>query len=190
MKEIPLIPRKVFFGNPDRESVQISQDGAHLAWLAPLDGVLNVWVAPCQDLGDARAITHDTGRGIRFYGWSYTNKHILYIQDKGGDENWRLFSVDLESAEELDLTPFEGTQVQVKKISPNFPEVVLVGLNNRVPEWHDIYRVNILTGEMTLLEQNDQFMDFTADDDYQLRLAYQMRPDGGLEILQPDQKDG
>jgi len=190
MDNIPLIPRKFFFGNPDKASVQISPDGAHIAWLAPLQGVLNVWVAPRDDLSAARVITQDTGRGIRFYMWAYTNSHILYIQDKDGDENWRLFSVDLASTEEVDLTPFEGVQAQFQKASPDFPEEIVIGLNNRVPEFHDIFRVNILTGDMSLLEKNESFVGFTVDDDYRLRLAHQMTPDGGMEIFKPDGEQG
>ena len=79
--ETPLIARSVLFGNPDRASVQLSPDGAWLTWLAPRDGVLNVWVAPRDDVDAARPITHDTGRGIRFYLWAYTSRHVLYIQD-------------------------------------------------------------------------------------------------------------
>jgi dipeptidyl aminopeptidase/acylaminoacyl peptidase len=184
----PLIPRKVFFGNPDKASVQISPDGAHIAYLAPWDGVLNVWVAPRQNLRAARPITDDTGRGIRFYMWAYTNSHILYKQDMDGDENWRLFSVDLTSTASKDLTPFDGVQTQFKKVSPEFPEEIVIGLNNRVPEWHDIYRINIVTGAMTLLEQNEGFLDFVVDDDYRLRLAFQMMPDGGMEIFKRDEK--
>jgi dipeptidyl aminopeptidase/acylaminoacyl peptidase len=187
---IPLIPRKVFFGNPDKASVQISPDGAHIAYLAPRDGVLNVWVAPRENLSAARPVTDDTGRGIRFYMWAYTNKHILYIQDKDGDENWRLFSVDLAATESKDLTPFAGVQTQFKKVSPDFPEEIVIGLNNRAPEWHDIYRINIVTGAMTLLQQNEKFLDFVVDDAYQLRQAFQMMPDGGLEIFSHDAKDG
>ena len=92
---IPLIPRAVLFGNPDRALVSLSPDGLHLAWLAPVDGVLNVWVAPRDNLAAARPVTHDTGRGIRFYQWAYTNAHILYSQDSNGDENWRLYAVDV-----------------------------------------------------------------------------------------------
>jgi dipeptidyl aminopeptidase/acylaminoacyl peptidase len=187
---IPLIPRKVFFGNPDKASVQISPDGAHIAYLAPLDGVLNVWVAPREDPHNARPVTNDTGRGIRFFTWAYTSRHILYLQDLDGDENWRLYSVDLDSGATKDLTPFEGVQTQVNKISPDHPEEVVIGLNNRAPEWHDLYRLNILSGEMALLEQNDRFLGYETDDDYRVRLAILMTADGGLEIFSPDGEGG
>jgi len=185
MTTIPLIPRQVLFGNPDRASVALSPDGVHIAYLAPREGVLNVWVAPRKDLAVARPMTRDTGRGIRFYGWAYTNRHILYIQDKNGDENWRLYSVDLTTDEVKDLTPFEDVQTQLRSVSHKFPEEIIAGLNNRVPQWHDLYRINVVTGEMTLIEQNDSYADFVVDDDYRLRMAMRMTPDGGMALFTP-----
>ncbi len=189
MTTVPLIPRKILFGNPDRASVQLSPDGAHLAYLAPRDGVLNVWVAPRDNLDAAQPVTHDTGRGIRFYLWAYTNRHVLYIQDKNGDENWRLYSVDLTTNETKDLSPFEGVQTQLKNVSPRFPEEVVVGLNNRNPQWHDIYRINLTTGDRTLLEQNDSYADFVVDDDYRILIAFRMTPDGGMEVFKGAEQD-
>ena len=184
MPSIPLIPRKVLFGNPDRTQVRISPDGATLSWLAPRDGVLNVWVAPRQNLEAARPVTHDTGRGIRFYLWAYTNQHILYIQDKNGDENWRVYSVDLKNDEVKDLTPFEGARAQIQEVSYKFPAEIVVGLNNRDERFHDLYRLNLATGAMTLLQQNDGFMGFDVDDEYRVRDGARMTPDGGMDILQ------
>jgi len=182
--DIPLIPRKVLFGNPDRTSVQISPDGKHLAWLAPLDGVLNVWVAPRDDLDAARPVTHDTHRGIHFYQWAHTNAHILYLQDKDGDENNRLYAVDLSTNEVQDLTPFEGVQARLEQVSHKRPTEVVVGLNNRDPKWHDLYRINVVSGEMALLLQHDRFEHVNTDDDYRLRHAYQFTPDGGMDIYE------
>ena len=185
MPAIPLIPRKVLFGNPDRTQVRISPDGATLAWLAPRDGVLNVWVAPRQDLEAARPVTHDTGRGIRFYLWAYTNQHILYIQDKNGDENWRVYSADLKTDEVKDLTPFDGVHAQIQEVSYKFPTEIVIGLNNRDERFHDLYRLNLVTGAMTLLQQNDGFAGFGVDDEYCVRNGARMTPDGGLDLLLP-----
>ena len=91
-QNIPLIPRKVLFGNPDKASPQLSYDGKRLAFLAPVKGVLNVWVGSVDDLAAAKPVTKDTYRGIRIYLWAYTNRHILYLQDKAGDENWRIYA--------------------------------------------------------------------------------------------------
>ncbi|MCU0502135.1 MAG: S9 family peptidase [Anaerolineae bacterium] len=183
--DTPLIPRTVLFGNPDRASVQLSPDGNQIAYLAPRAGVLNVWVAPRDALAAARPVTDDAGRGIRFYGWAYTNTHILYIQDKNGDENWRLYVVDLQGGGVKDLTPFEGVQARLQELSPHFPHEVLVTINNRNVQLHDLYRLDIRSGALTLVRQNDGFMGFLTDDAFRLRGALRMTPDGGLEMYQP-----
>ena len=182
---IPLIPRKILFGNPDRASVQLSPDGEQIAWLAPRDGVLNVWVAARLQPEAARPVTQDTGRGIRFYTWAYTNRHILFIQDKNGDENWRVYRVDLESGEILDLTPFDSVQARVKEVSHKHPDEILVGINQRDPQFHDLYRILLHSGERMLMVENPGFLDFITDDDHRLRGAIRMTQDGGMEMLKP-----
>ena len=186
---LPLIPRRVFFGNPDRTQVTIRPDGEHLAWLAPRDGVLNVWVAPRERPADARPVTADAGRGIRFYAWAYTGRDILYIQDKGGDENWRVYSADVVTGEVGDLTPFDGVAAQIVGLSHRRPDEILVALNDRDPQWHDIYRVNLTSGERTLLLQHDRFIGVEVDDDLTIRAAIQMTPSGGLDIFRADGDD-
>ncbi|MEK7756202.1 MAG: prolyl oligopeptidase family serine peptidase, partial [Planctomycetota bacterium] len=183
-----LIAREVLFGNPDRAGPQVSADGKRLAFLAPSNGVLNVWIAPVDNPSAAQVVTKDTKRGIDWYFWAYTNQHIIYMQDKGGDENWRVYSVDLANNNaEKDLTPFEKVAAQIKEVSHKFPDEILIGLNNRDAKFHDLHRVNIRTGQMTLLAQNnDGFTGFLSDDDYKVRFAMKMTPDGGSEILKPD----
>jgi len=89
-----LIPRRALFGNPDRTGLALSPDGTRLSFLAPLDGVQNVWVGPVGDPASARPVTRDARRGIRNYRRAYGNEHILYLQDRDGDENWRLYAAD------------------------------------------------------------------------------------------------
>ncbi len=187
---IPLITRQVLFGNPDKASVQLSPDGTKLGYLAPVGGVLNVWVGPANDPAAASPVTRDTDRGIRFYDWAYTNNHILFIQDKGGDENWRLYSVNLETGETKDLTPLEGVQARFQEISPEFPGEILVALNDRDPRFHDLYRINIGTGERHLVQKNEGFSGFVTDHAYRVRLALRVLPDGGSEILRAGEPGG
>src|SRR5260370_23592155 len=103
----PLIPREVLFGNPERSDPQISPDGTQLGYLAPVDGVMNVWI---RTLGkaDDRAVTADKHRGIRNFLWQYDNQHILYTQDLGGAENCRLYQTHLASRQTTALTPFHN----------------------------------------------------------------------------------
>ena len=172
-----LIPRDVLFGNPDRAAVRLSPDGKQLAYIAPLDGVMNIWVAPAADPNAAKAITHDKGRGIRSYFWAFTNQHILYLQDKDGDENWRIYSLDPRSGEAKDLTPAKGVQARIQEVSEKHPAEILIALNDRNPQLHDIYRVNIETGDKKLVMENEGYVGYLTDDDYAVRFATRVTPD-------------
>ena len=184
---VPLIPRRVLFGNPDKASARISPDGLRLSYLAPVNGVLNVWVGPADDHSAAQPVTRDTGRGIHHYFWAFTNHHILYIQDQNGDENWRLFAVDLDQEATTDLTPIEGVQAQIQEVSHKFPDQVLVGLNDRDPQSHDVYRIDIRSGERELVLENTGFLDITTDDDFRVRFVSRPTEDGGAEVLRRTQ---
>ncbi len=196
-EETALIPRRLLFGNPDRASPAISPDGKRLAWLAPVDGVLNVWVAPVGELGSARAVTRDTKRGIRSFSWAYSGSHLLYSQDAGGDENWRVYAVDVEKGETRDLTPYEGARAEVERVSPKMPMEVIVGINDRDPKSFDLYRVRIDTGERTLVMRNPGVVGrgivqgFVVDDKGEARFAWRSNSDdGGMSLLRPDGKGG
>lgn len=185
-----LIPRDVLFGNPDRASPHLSPDGKFLSFLAPVDGVLNVWVGPADDPKAAKPVTADKKRGIRIHFWAYTNKHVLYLQDADGDENWRVYSVDLQSKKTTDLTPLKNVQARIDEVSHKFPEEILVSLNDRDRSLHDVYRLNILTGEKKLLQKNEGYLGFVTDNDYNVRLATKVTPDGGMAYYKPDGKGG
>ncbi|MDD1738447.1 MAG: S9 family peptidase [Methanothrix sp.] len=156
-----------------------------MSFLAPVNGVLNVWVGPADQPERAKPLTNDTYRGIRSYFWGYSNEHILFLQDRNGDENWRVYSVNLSSGKTKDLTPFEGVQSQIQAVSPKHPLECIIGLNKRDPEYHDLFRLNIETGNLTLLQENTGFSGFEVDDDFKVRLASNMTQDGDIEIFKP-----
>ncbi|TVR53163.1 MAG: S9 family peptidase [Spirochaetaceae bacterium] len=184
--ETALIPRSILFGNPDTATPTVSPDGSRIAYLAPRDGVLNVWVAARDEFEKAVPVTHDTERGIRMYSWTHTGDHIVYIQDKKGDENWHLYAVEITTHETRDLTPLEGVHAHIQHVSPNFPDDILVAMNDRDPSLHDVYRVAIKTGERELLQRNDGMTGFVTDDEYTVRFASRVTADGGSEILAPN----
>jgi len=181
--DAPLIARSTLFGNPERTQARISPDGRHLSWIAPRDGVLNVWVAPAGEVGAARPVTNDRQRGIRQHFWMPNGTHVLYLQDQGGDENWRLHGVEVANGHDRDLTPLPGVQAQILGLSPERPGTVLVGLNDRAPEWHDVYEIDVASGERTLVLKNDgNFAGFVEDLQLVPRLATRSLPEGD-EIL-------
>ncbi len=186
-----LIPRDVLFGNPRRAQARLSHDGKWISFQAPVNGVLNIWVAPAGDLTKAKAVTEEKVRPIPSHDWAFDNKHILYIQDKNGDENFHLYATDVVSGETKDLTPIDGVRAELQETSPKFPNEVLVGLNDRDKRFHDIWRINIATGEKKLVQQNPGIAGFITDDDFRVRLALNYTRTGGQSLQTPEKdKEG
>jgi dipeptidyl aminopeptidase/acylaminoacyl peptidase len=178
---VPLIERTKLFGNPTRTGGRLSPDGKWLSYLQPRDGVMNLWVAPVAAPDQARPLTAEKLRPIRNAFWSADSKQLLFINDKGGDENFLLYGVDVATGAQRTLTPFEKTRVQLIGGSQKRKDKLLVGVNNRDPRWHDVHLLDLATGTLTLVFKNDGYSGFVADDDLQLRLASRPRPDAGSD---------
>ena len=184
----PLIPRDVLFGNPDRAGPQISPDGKYIAYLRPDDkNVLQVWVRstkPPRGEADDRPVTQDPKRGIRQYYWTKDGKYLLYLQDAGGDENFHLHATNPETKQTRDLTPFPGVRVQGIDLDEKFPDKVLAGLNKRNKTVFDQHRITISAGAEKLDTENPgTVVGWVSDDDFQVRAALAMKPDGTQDLL-------
>jgi dipeptidyl aminopeptidase/acylaminoacyl peptidase len=180
--ETELIPRSVLFGNPERSEPAISPDGTQLAYLAPVNGVLNVWI---RTLGqnDDRPVTEDVNRGIHVFAWQYDNKHILYAQDADGDENWRLYQTDIATKQTRNLTPFDKVQASIVAYEWDKPEMLLVQLNQRDESLFDVHQLNLTTGELTMDTENPgDVASWHADNELQVRAAQVMTDDGSTVI--------
>lgn len=186
----PLIPREVLFGNPRRISPQISPDGTRLAYLAPVNDVLNIWVGPI-DGEEFSPVTDDTERGIRAYLWSHDGSHVIYPQDVGGDENWRLYITDIGSGATRDLTPFEGVRAMPLKSHEDHPDTLLITMNRDNPELFDVYRLTLSTGELVKVAENPgNVVGWTPDDDLNVRLALTLTEKGSEDVLIRDTDAG
>ncbi len=184
--EPELIPREVLFGNPVKTNPLISPDGEMMAYLAPVKNVLNVWV---KTIGkeDDRVVTKDTDRGIRRYFWAGDSKHIMYLQDAGGNENWRLYAVNLESNEIRDLTPYDDVQTRITHTDKHFPNELLISMNKDNPKVHDVYHLDLKTGELKKVAENPgNIVDWWADADFKIRGAMAATPGGGFDLLVRD----
>lgn len=187
----PLIDREVFFGNPQISGAQLSPDGAYVTFVKPYKGIMNIWIKPKgAKFEDAYPITQDTTRPIRSYFWSRDAQFVLYVQDKGGDENFRIYAVDPKDAtadnipEARDLTPFDDIRAFILSLPRKYESQILVGINDRDKAWHDYYSINISTGERTLLLKNEERLDsVTFDLDSKIRLATRSLTDGSSEVL-------
>lgn len=179
--DVPLIPREALFGNPVRTAGQLSPDGRWVAWMAPVNGVRNVFVAPASNPGAARQVTSSTSRPIPQFFFSPDSSQIIFLQDRGGDENFLLYAAPVAGGAERTLTPFQNTRVRVVGTSNTNRNEVLVGLNNRDPRWHDVYRLNLQTGQLTQVMNGDGWGGFLADDSLTVRMGAKPNAQGGLD---------
>jgi dipeptidyl aminopeptidase/acylaminoacyl peptidase len=180
-----LVARRVYFDNPDYQNVRISPDSAHLAYVAPRDGVRNLWVAPVADPRSARPLTQATDRDIgRFFSWAYTNRHIVFFQEHDGDENWRASSVDIDTGETVLLTPERGVKSFLQEVDPRFPEEVLLRHNERDKRFFDLYRINLATGKGDRVYENRDYVGLVTDSHFRLRLGIRYAADGSAEVFE------
>jgi dipeptidyl aminopeptidase/acylaminoacyl peptidase len=176
---VPLIPRDVLFGNPERVSPTLSPDGTRLGFIAPYDGVLNVWIGPANDPAAARPVTFDQDRGIRVFDFCHDDKTLVYLQDTAGDEDWRLYALDLDSGESQLVTPQSGVTAGVLAHNRWHPTTMLIALNADNPALHDVYRLDLSTRKIEKIETNPGYAAWLVDSELQVRGGVAMTEDGG-----------
>lgn len=177
------IPLDALFGNPKKSNPRISPDASMVAYLAPVRNVLNVWIGPAGGTG-YRPVTRDTLQGIRSYFWASDSRHILYFQDKSGDENWHLFAVNINTGEERDLTPFDNVTAGLVGRDDGHPDLVLISLNRDDVSLHDVYRLEVSTGKLEKAADNPgDIAGWVPDPDLRVRGALRGRDDGGFDFL-------
>lgn len=161
-----------------------------LAFTAPLNGVMNVWVSTVANSNE-RAVTSDTVRPIRSFLWQYDSKSILYLQDTGGDENYHLLQTNIESGETKDLTPYENvtvSNIELSKFSPNLGVIIM---NRSDPRLFEPWKIDLSSGETTLLNPNPgDIIDWSVDTGLNICAATRTLPNGSSEILISKDGDG
>jgi dipeptidyl aminopeptidase/acylaminoacyl peptidase len=184
LAEYELIDRTELFGNPVASQGRISPDGEWVSWIAPDEGVMNVWVAPADNPSQGKVVTDDRHRGISNHFWSTDSRYVMFVKDNDGDENYHVYVTDPRTGETRDLTPLEdGIRAQIMGVSRDRPGVILVGTNERNPQLTDLYEYNIETGERTLVAENPGYAQWITDNTYKPRLALAPQPDGGMKAV-------
>ena len=185
-----LIPRDVLFGNAERDRARISPDGTMLGYLAPSEGVMSVWVRPI-DGEDARMVARDAARPIPWFAWQGDSRHVLYLQDRAGNENYHLYQTDLSGGAARELTPGENVRALPLRIDDRFPDQVLVTLNSRNPSLMDVCRIDLRSGAVNVDTENPgDVLAWEADDDFVVRAAVAQLPDGTTCIRVRDSAHG
>jgi len=179
----PLISRtKLQLGSPGLQFGRVSPDGQWVSWLAPYEGVMNIWVAPTATPNKARPRTQEKTDRISRYSWSPDSASLFYLQDRGGNQSFVIYQVQLAGGPPRALTPTEKTRAQIVAMSPLVKDRILVGMNSRDRRWQDLYSLDVRSGELSLLLQSDGYTSFVADPRLAVRAAIRSRPDGGLDI--------
>jgi dipeptidyl aminopeptidase/acylaminoacyl peptidase len=182
----PLIPLPTFFGNPVRSRPRLSPDGKRLVYLAPVDGVMNVWVRTVGE-NDDRPLTFDRGRGVPVAFWADDNEHLFFMQDAGGDENFHVFAIPGRGGPARDLTPWPGARSFPIAFHASHPHEVLIATNRRDRRYSDVVRLDLRTGAEEDVVRNDfGAITFTADTRLEVRAARIPLPDGGFELRTRD----
>jgi dipeptidyl aminopeptidase/acylaminoacyl peptidase len=182
------ISRSALFADPAFARPSISPDGSMVAFLAPHQGYLNIWVAPVGSPQEGRPVTAETSRGLRGFAWSGDGASLLYSQDDRGDENWRIYVVSSAGGEPRAVTP-AGYRAELISAAAADPAHILVTINDRDRSWPDVYRVALATGERTLVERNtQQYSGWLADRQNRLRAALRTTETGAQEIFVRDSR--
>jgi len=180
------IPLEVLFGNPLNVAPRLSPDGERIAYLAPDEGVMNVW-ARTVGKGDDRPVTHDRKSGIWIHFWSEDGRYLLFMRDREGDENFHIFSVNMETGEERDLTPFEKVQARPLYFHRRFPNKAMINMNRRDPRLMDVFLLELDSGSLTLEAENPGNVDdWLVDTKFRVRGAWVTVP-GGFQLRVRDE---
>ncbi len=168
--QVRQIPLEDFFKNPEKARYQISPDGKHFSFMAPYEKRMNLFV---QEIGKDSAIrlTSEKDRDIAGYFWKNPNR-IVFLKDTGGDENFKLYGVDIDGSDLKCFTDFPKVRTEIIDDLYEFPDELIIGLNKRNPEVFDPFRLNIVTGEMKQLAENPgNIQGWILDHDGKLRAA-------------------
>jgi len=182
------IPMRDFFKNPDKAYFQVSPDGNWISFTMPYENRMNIHVQK-RGSTEVKRITSLTDRDLAQYFWK-GNDRLLFLKDFGGDENFHLFAVDREGQKMTDLNPFEKTRVMVIDDLREHPTDVIIGMNKRNPEVFDAYRLNTVTGELTMIAENPgNITNWVTDHDGRILVAGTTDGVNTSLLYRPSEKD-
>lgn len=194
-KEIPLIDREIFFDTPEISRGQLSPDGKWISFMKEYNGITNIWVKKFDEPFDKAKPLTNNERPLGGYFWTHDSQYILFVKDHKGDENYNIYGVDPNGKPDKEtgvpvtknFTPKKEVRVAIYKVSKKDPTILWIGINDRDKAWHDLYKLDISTGELELLfENNNRITGWNFDWDEKPRLAYRTNEAGFSEILRID----
>lgn len=184
-----MLPLEDYFRNPQQTAFQLSPDGTHIAYLAPYKNRMNIFVRPIDDAESTVRLTSETQRSIAGFMWK-GNDRIIFCRDTNGDENYRLYGTRIDGTDLRCYTPFDGVRAGIIDDLEDCPDHIIIQLNRHNPEIFDPYRLNVQTGEMTILAENPgNYQGWTTDHNGHLRVVYAIIDGVNTQILYRDTED-
>lgn len=179
LKATPTLDRELFFGNPEISGGQLSPDGQWISFLKEYEGIMNIWVKKFDEPFEKAVPLTNSKRPLRGYFWTYDGKYIVYVKDENGDENMNIFAVNPMAKAEAgqvpaskNLTPMKEVTAQINLVSKKNPDILMVSINDRDKAWHDLYQLQISTGELSKIYENkDRITGYDFDWDEKLRVV-------------------
>ncbi|MCB9426657.1 MAG: S9 family peptidase [Flavobacteriales bacterium] len=192
-QEVPVIDRALFFGNPEIAGGDLSPDGKYISFMKEYEGIMNVWVKTIdQPFAEAKIVTKSK-KPLAGYFWTKDSKYIVFAKDNDGDENVNIFAVDPiavlkgSEPESKNLTPLKDVRAQIYMVSKLNPDKMMIGLNDRDKAWHDLYELEISTGNLNKIYENkERVVGYAFDWDEKLRLLYKTDEAGNTTINRLD----
>lgn len=177
-----------FFRNVEITDYQISPDGKYFSYLAPWEKRLNIFIQSVTG-GEPRRLTSETERSIEGYCWANDNT-IVFLKDKGGDENYQMFGIDTATCEIKEYCAVDNVRTMILDTLDNDEDNIIIATNENNPQVFDPYRLNVKTGERTLLYENPgNIQDWGFDHDGKLRVGYAIEDGVNTVILYRDNEE-
>ncbi len=128
-----------YFRRPEQSSFRFSPDGQYVSYRQRAeDGKNHIYVKNTETDEVTRAVEEGDDL-IRGYWWA-NKKRLLYVKDKGGDENYHVYAADKDGGNTIDLTPFDGVKANFTNELKDQEDYIIVELNK-----NNLYKYGIFT---------------------------------------------
>lgn len=181
----PAIPRRIMFADPCRRAVTLSCEGRLVAWVETQGDDHSVMVADVGDTGSTRPVVQARAGEVILpvLVWAPGGRYVVMFRDRGGDENYRAFAADVSTGTLRPLEFGEGVRTLYRRASPAAPDIVLLAVNARDRRYFDLLRMDLTTGESSMVFVNPGFSELHVGADLEPRLAERVAEDGTVEVL-------
>jgi Tol biopolymer transport system component len=133
-----------YFSKPKASSFQLSPNGKYLSYREKDENSKNhIYVKEIATNKIKRAI-EEKEELVSDFGW-INDERLYYSMDKGGNENYHIYAVNLDGSNLIDLTPFDNIKAGILKILKDQKDYIIVSMNKNNKQIFDPYKLNVVT---------------------------------------------